>query len=233
MDAWRAQLHLRLERDLRELGSQPPNGSISGLERHLPAASIPRTPPEPKLAAAPGRGEPWLADVVSLLVAHDLPRELLAVAAVESGFNPSALSPAGARGLWQLMPATARRYGLVVEASRDERLDPLKSTAAAARYLKDLYGRFQNWPLALAAYNAGEQRVERSLERRGGDFWTLNRLAALPEETRRYVPAVLAKFQTLIHSGRPPATASPKRYDPPQGRVVYASATTVSGFESK
>jgi membrane-bound lytic murein transglycosylase D len=123
-----------------------------------------------------------------------LPAQLVSVAAVESGFDARALSPKGARGLWQLMPETARRYGLLVDSRRDERLDPVKSTHAAAQYLKDLHAQFADWPLTLAAYNAGEGRVERALERLGArDFWTLSRVAALPDETRRYVPAVLAR----------------------------------------
>jgi hypothetical protein len=79
-----------------------------------------------------------------------------------------------------------------VGGGRDERFDVLKSTIAAAHYLKDLYRQFEDWPLAFAAYNAGEDRIGRLLGRfNAHDFWTLSRLAALPEETRRYVPAVL------------------------------------------
>jgi len=132
--------------------------------------------------------------IAGILRENGLPASLLAVAAVESGFDPVALSPKGARGLWQLMPATARRYGLVVQPHRDERTDPVKSTYAAAQYMKDLFEQFRDWPLALAAYNAGEDRVERALRQVGArDFWTLRRHGGLPEETLRYVPAVLAK----------------------------------------
>jgi membrane-bound lytic murein transglycosylase D len=90
------------------------------------------------------------------------------------------------------MPDTARRYGLVVTASLDERLDPFKSTRAAARYLRDLYTQFGNWPLALAAYNAGEDTVQRAVERTSTrDFSSIARAGMLPLETRSYVPAVL------------------------------------------
>ena len=118
---------------------------------------------------------------------------LAAVAYVESRGNPLALSSKGARGVYQFMPETARRYGLRVGAGHDERTDPLKARAAAARYLDDLFARFGDWKLALAAYNAGEGRVQNIIERTGiRDFTRMAWLRLLPEETRRYVPAVLA-----------------------------------------
>ena len=120
-----------------------------------------------------------------------LPTELAGMVLVESGAQNFALSPKGARGLWQLMPETARRYGLTVNSQSDERLDAYKSTRAAALYLRDLYAQFGNWPLAFAAYNAGGQTVQRAIDRSGTtDFLHLNRL--LPAETRNYVPTVLA-----------------------------------------
>jgi len=125
-----------------------------------------------------------------------VPAELSAIVLVESGGQPAALSPKGARGVWQLMPETARRYGLVVGPGNDERVDVLKSTRAAARYLRDLHDRFASWPLALAAYNAGEDVVRRALTRTGAsDFAELGR--ALPAETRAYVPAVMAAAQSF------------------------------------
>ena len=120
-----------------------------------------------------------------------IPEELRAVVVVESGGNPAALSPKGARGLWQLTPDTARRYGLTVNADTDERLDVLKSTRAAAEYLRDLYAVFHDWQLALAAYNAGEQTVQQALLRTGGTGFSVA-APALPAETQGYVPAVLA-----------------------------------------
>lgn len=116
----------------------------------------------------------------------------MAVAQVESGFNPWAVSPKGAAGLWQFMPETARRYGLEVHPKHDERFLPLKSAQAAARYLRDLQAQFGDWLLALAAYNAGEGRVQSLIDRTGiRDFWTMARRRLLPRETIEYVPKVL------------------------------------------
>lgn len=127
-----------------------------------------------------------------------VPTELLTVAEVESGFQPRALSPKGALGLWQFMPETARRYGLRVDGQVDDRLNPELETRAAARYLHDLYLRFRDWPLALAAYNAGENTVQAAIMQHGTmDFWALRQWHLLPEETRSYVPAILgSELQT-------------------------------------
>lgn len=130
-----------------------------------------------------------------------IPSELAAVVLVESGGDPMALSPKGARGLWQLMPETARRYGLIVDNSEDDRLDIEKSTHVAARYLSDLYSEFGSWPLALAAYNTGEQNLQHAIDRsRSADFNVLSSLRLLPLETRNYVPAVFAAATQLRNS---------------------------------
>ena len=100
------------------------------------------------------------------------------------------------------MPDTARRYGLVVTTTVDERLDPYKSTHAAARYLRDLHTQFGNWPLALAAYNAGEDTVQRALDRASArEFNSIARAGMLPPETRRYVPAVLNAIGLMAGKG--------------------------------
>ena len=136
-----------------------------------------------------------------ILTEERVPIELLAVALVESGFNPQALSPKGARGIWQLMPATAARYGLTVEPPNDHRTHPEHSTRAAARYLRDLYQQFGDWKLALAAYNTGEARVQRIINQTGiRDFDEMARRGLLPSETRNYVPAVLAVWSELSGS---------------------------------
>jgi len=131
-------------------------------------------------------------DAARIFAEEGVPVELLVVAEIESAFNPLALSPKGARGPWQLMPATAVRFGLRVNERTDDRIHPERSTRAAARYLRELYALFGDWLLALAAYNAGEQRVTNAIERGGTrDFWQLAQRRLLPDETRRYVPAVL------------------------------------------
>jgi membrane-bound lytic murein transglycosylase B len=157
-----------------------------------------------------------------ILEREGVPQEIASVVIVESGGRTTALSPKGALGLWQLMPDTARRYGLVVTPSRDDRLDVEKATGAAAHYLRDLYQQFGSWPLALAAYNAGEQRVQRAVERSGiTDFIQLSSLRLLPQETRNYVPAVLSAMQLLgvIYLPIEP-TKTAKRSDP--NGVIFA-----------
>lgn len=135
-------------------------------------------------------------DVVpSAIRASGLPFELLmSVVSVESSGNPRALSNKGALGLWQLMPDTARRFGLTVTPNIDHRLDPGISTRAALQYLTKLYRRFGDWRLTLAAYNAGEGAVERAI-RHGNtrEFHQLARQKLLPLETREYVTTVLSR----------------------------------------
>ena len=119
-----------------------------------------------------------------------LPEDLIWVSLVESGFDPAIRSPAGAAGLWQLMPDGARIYGLVVDRWIDERLDPERSTDAAARYLADLHRRFGAWELALAAYNMGYGGLLAAIRKYNtNDYWELSRFeSGIPFETALYVP---------------------------------------------
>lgn len=127
-----------------------------------------------------------------------LPEELSLLAIVESNGNPSAVSKAGAAGLWQLMPGTARRLGLKVNWFIDERFDVVKSTVAAAKYLKELHSIFHRWDLAIAAYNAGPGTIKKRLEKLGADqFWDLTKL---PNETLEYVPKFYAVLSVVKSS---------------------------------
>jgi membrane-bound lytic murein transglycosylase D len=124
---------------------------------------------------------------------YKLPRGLAYLPVIESAYVPTVTSRAGAHGIWQFMPDTAREYGLRVDWWVDERADPERSTRAAAAYLKDLYRQFNDWPLALAAYNAGPGRIRRAMSATGGTtFWDLLENEAVPKETRGYVPTFFA-----------------------------------------
>ncbi len=131
--------------------------------------------------------------MVSILKEEGVPQDLIYLAQAESGFHPLAVSRAGARGIWQFMGSRARGYGLQRSLWVDDRQDPEKSTRAAARHLKDLYGQFGDWYLAMAAYNSGPGTVQAAVRRTGyADFWELYRRNVLPKETRNYVPIILA-----------------------------------------
>lgn len=127
------------------------------------------------------------------LLRAGLPVELRAMAIIESALQVKAVSRVGASGLWQFMPVTARAYGLEVNSMVDERFDPYKSTKAACKYMKDLYKMYNDWSLAIAAYNCGPGNVNKALARAGGNpqsFWEV--YWYLPSETRGYVPAFIA-----------------------------------------
>ncbi|MDA3822624.1 MAG: transglycosylase SLT domain-containing protein [Bacteroidales bacterium] len=128
---------------------------------------------------------------------YDIPYELKYLAIIESAMNPRAVSRAGAVGTWQFMYSTGRSYGLRINSLVDERRDPLKATHSAATFLKDLYGIYGDWTLALAAYNCGPGNVNKAIRRSGGkrDFWEI--YYYLPRETRGYVPAFIAAAYTM------------------------------------
>jgi peptidoglycan lytic transglycosylase D len=122
-----------------------------------------------------------------------VPQDLIYLAMAESGFQPLAVSRAGARGMWQFMAGRGSMYGLERNWWVDDRQDPVKSTEAAAHHLKDLYHQFGDWYLAMAAYNTGPGNIQHAVERTGyADFWELYRRGVLPQETRNYVPIIVA-----------------------------------------
>ena len=154
------------------------------------------------------RFEQWLARfsryhplVENIFTEFDLPSDLVYLSLVESGFNPYAFSRAKATGPWQFMKGTGKLYGLRIDHYVDERRDPIKSTVAAARYLRDLYDLFGTWPLAMAAYNAGEGKVMRALRKaRAETFSDISNTRLIRRETKQYVPRIMAA--TIIARNR-------------------------------
>jgi membrane-bound lytic murein transglycosylase D len=146
------------------------------------------------------RFEQWLVRlsryrplVENIFSEFDLPSDLVNLSLVESGFNPYAYSRAKATGPWQFMKGTGKLYGLRIDHYVDERRDPIKSTVAAARYLRDLYDLFGTWPLAMAAYNAGEGKVMRALQKvQGESFSDISGTKLIRFETKQYVPRIMA-----------------------------------------
>ena len=145
---------------------------------------------------------------------ESIPLDLMYLAQVESFFKPHALSKAKAKGIWQFEKETALRYGLKITRDVDERSDPEKSTRAAARYLNDLFAMFKDWNLALAAYNWGEDRVQRVIDRTGlKDFWQLvDMKKKLPRETKNHIPLIQA---SVILGRNPEKYGLPTELDPP------------------
>ena len=133
------------------------------------------------------------------LARYGLPYELKYVPIIESALNPMARSHAGAAGLWQFMPGTAKLYGLEVNSLVDERMDPIKSTDAACRFLSNLYAIYNDWNLVIAAYNCGGGNVNKAIRRAEGkrDFWSI--YPFLPNETRNYVPIFIAANYAMYY----------------------------------
>lgn len=140
------------------------------------------------------RSNPLVETAEQIFREEGAPSELVWLAQTESGWRSVAVSPVGAGGVWQFMPATAKRFGMQVGEGVDERADFEKSTRAAAKYLRWLADRYNgNWPLAIGAYNCGEGAMDKAIARAGvADFWEIRRRNLLPKETAEYVPSVLA-----------------------------------------
>lgn len=218
-----ASLHSRLIASVeKEIPQQAPSPVLTRGEKAKPQADAINTfarqfwgAKTASLTRALSRVEALRPALEPILREAGISSSFVAVMLVESAGRQDALSPAGARGLWQFMPDTARRYGLEVSPSRDDRLHLERSTRAAALHLRDLYADFGSWDLALAAYNAGAGRVRAAVATAGAtEFAAVSR--NLPLETRAYVPAVLAAMELL--GEQPPVDI--KR---PAGTLVYAS----------
>jgi len=133
------------------------------------------------------------------LDAYNIPQELKYLPVIESSLNPKATSPVGAAGLWQFMLGTGKIYGLESNSIVDERRDPIKSTWAAAKYLRDLYTIYKDWNLVIAAYNCGTGNINKAIRRANGarDYWAIYNY--LPQETRGYVPAFIAANYVMTY----------------------------------
>jgi hypothetical protein len=161
------------------------------------------------------RGQQYLPRVRQIIVEAGLPSTLALLPVVESGYRHDARGSAGDVGLWQFRRPTARQFGLIVNREKDQRLHPYHATRAAARYLRALHRRYGDWPLALAAYNAGERRIDRGLAAQPGmDFWELAEAGYVPRSTRNHVARFLAVAR-IVDGGRMCARASngPARTD--------------------
>lgn len=139
---------------------------------------------------------PWMKEIFDR---YELPEELVYLTIIESGLNPTAVSHTGATGIWQFMYNTGKLYGLHINTFVDERRDPYKATDAAARYLRDLYNIFDDWGLAISAYNCGVGNVRKAIQRSGGktNFWDLCRY--LPKETQNYFPAFIGAYYMVTY----------------------------------
>lgn len=153
-----------------------------------------------QLAALQRKAEYYFPIFEDIIARHELPYELCYLSIVESALNPQARSYMGATGLWQFMPATGKRYGLEINSLVDERMDPIRATEAACKYLSDLYNIFHDWNLAIAAYNCGPGNVNKAIHRAGGkrDFWSI--YPFLPRETRGYLPIFIAVVYSMNYA---------------------------------
>ncbi len=139
---------------------------------------------------------PWMREIFDK---YDVPEELIYITIIESALNPLAVSPAGATGIWQFMYNTGKIYGLTTNTFVDDRRDPYKATDAAARHLRDLYNIFNDWGLAISAYNCGAGNVRKAIQRSGGktDFWGVSDY--LPRETQNYFPAFIGALYMMTY----------------------------------
>ena len=172
-----------------------------------------------------GRSQLYFPIFEHYLQVNNMPDELKYLSIVESALNPKAKSPVGASGLWQFMKGTGYLYGLKVDSYIDERNDPIKASEAAFRYLRDLHKRYDDWTLAIAAYNCGPGRVNRAIRQaRTMDFWKLRKY--LPSETRNYVPAFIAVTYVMNYYESHGIEIQP-------AKEKFSNFSTITLFDSK
>ena len=180
----------KLEAEVKQTHSDLPlvlNDAVAGYISYFSSRG------RPVLERALERSGRYKDMIEGILKQEGIPQDLIYLAQAESGFQPLALSRAGARGLWQFMSSRANGYGLSRNWWVDDRQDPEKATRAAAQHLKDLYNEFGDWYLAMAAYNSGPGTVQAAVQRTGyADFWELYKRNVLPTETKNYVPIIVA-----------------------------------------
>ena len=170
-----------------------------------------------KMSEVLGLSEYYMPIFEEAFVKYGLPVELKYVAIIESAMNPRAESHAGAKGMWQFMYRTGLSYGLRIDSYIDERMDPIASADAAARYFRDAWRIFGDWALAISAYNCGSGNVNKAIKRAGGkrDFWSIYEY--LPRETRGYVPAMVGAMYACRYASeyglRPEPKALPEYVD--------------------
>ena len=190
-----------------------------------------------KITAGLSRSGRYIPLIQRIFAEEGLPQDLAWIAFIESSFLPHARSPRSAQGIWQFMPRTGRQYGLKSNGIVDERSDPEKATRAAARYLSYLHEIFGDWYLVMAAYNAGEGKILRAMERTGArDFWQLAATPAIRRQTQNYVPAFLASVlisKDPVHYGfevalQPPIDFETVRLDRPVDLRHLAAGMTIS-----
>ncbi len=216
------KIHERVREEIKSVRSDLPlvsNDYVDGVITYLQGRGSGYTT---KALKRLGQYQPLYMEV---LQKEGLPQDLIYLAAAESAFNPLALSRKGAKGIWQFMLGRGFEYGLKKDRWVDEREDPVKSTHAAARHLKDLYQMFGDWYLVMAAYNCGPVNVQKAIEKTGyADFWELRRLHALPVDTENYVPIIIA---TALIAKDPKAYGFDFQPDPPlETDEVVASSPT-------
>lgn len=181
---------------LSEIVTAVPMAYNDRVKRYIELYSVQRQRSSSAILALAQYYYPWMKAIFDK---YNVPEELVYITIIESALNPLAVSPAGATGIWQFMYGTGKLYGLEVNTFVDDRRDPYKATEAAARHFRDLYNIFNDWGLAISAYNCGAGNVRKAIQRSGGktDFWGV--APYLPRETQNYFPAFIGAYYMMTY----------------------------------